>query len=316
MAVNSNINPNFPLPGIDQSSRGFRDNFSYAKQEIENLQSKQIQLYGDVVSDAITIDSGSGVVAINTQVLFHSVTVSGNQYGVLFNNSGIITTSTLYYDPATQNLGIGTSVPRESLDVYSGNIVLGNNTTGVVQIMTETATDLALGTNGSQIIYMNQVGMLGINMLPSRTLDVTGGEYDVARFTSTLASTDAAVRLRTAQTNSSVGWVVENENTYAGGIRADNNGFVSLHAGENPGSGLQNGSRALTINPVNQFVGVGTSSPTARLDVAGNLHVSGTITSSGIGAPTLLGSRSDNTALTNLIVLLSAAGLIVDGTTA
>ena len=34
----SNVNPNFPVPGIDQSSKGFRDNFSIIKEEIETLQ--------------------------------------------------------------------------------------------------------------------------------------------------------------------------------------------------------------------------------------------------------------------------------------
>jgi len=317
MAVNSNINPNFPLPGVDQSSRGFRDNFSYAKKEIENLQSKQIQLYGDVVSDPITIDSGSGVVSINTQVLFHSITVSGNQYAVLFNNSGIITTSDIYYNPTTHSLGFGTATPRESLDVYTGNIVLGNSSISRAKISTETPTDLVLSTNSNPVIYITHAGTVGIGtQTPGRVLDVVSPEYDVARFTSTLNNTDVGVRLRTAQTNSSVAWVVENENTYAGGVRSDSLGYVSLHAGESPGSGLQTGSQAVTIDPATKYVGVGTITPMARLDVAGNLHVSGTIMSDGVGAPTLLGSRGGNAALTNLITLLSLAGLIVDGTTA
>jgi len=66
MAVISRINPNFPLPGIDQPSKGFRDNFTVIKSEIEALQGKKIQLVGEVTSIPVMLDSGSGVVAIPT----------------------------------------------------------------------------------------------------------------------------------------------------------------------------------------------------------------------------------------------------------
>lgn len=66
MAVYSNINPNFPVEGISQSSSGFRNNFASAKQEIENLQSKTIQLTGVIVSNAVQMGSGTGNLLINT----------------------------------------------------------------------------------------------------------------------------------------------------------------------------------------------------------------------------------------------------------
>jgi hypothetical protein len=319
MAVGSDVNPNFPLPGIDQSSRGFRDNFSTIKKEIENLQGKQIQLFGDVVSDPVLIDSSSGVMSINTQVLFHSLTVSGNQHGMLFNDTGIITASSVYYDSANVRVGINTTAPRAAMDVFGGNIIVGNTNTLVIssstdaRIMTTTANKLTLGANNTSVLYIDDVGRVGIGQLPTRTFDVIGDDYDVAQFTSTLNNTDVTVRLTTAQLNNSVAWAVENQNSYAGGIRADVNGNISLHAGELPGSGLQDGSRAITINPVNQFVGVGTATPACRLDVAGNLQVSGSITVGG-SAPTVSGSRGANAALASLITLLAATGIIIDGT--
>lgn len=66
MAVNSRVNANFPLPGIDQPSKGFRDNFSIIKSEIEALQGKRIQLIGDVTGGPTTLDSGTGIVVIST----------------------------------------------------------------------------------------------------------------------------------------------------------------------------------------------------------------------------------------------------------
>lgn len=67
MAVNSRVNANFPLPGVDQSSKGFRDNFSIIKSEIEALQGKRIQLIGDVSSTATILDSGTGITVLVTQ---------------------------------------------------------------------------------------------------------------------------------------------------------------------------------------------------------------------------------------------------------
>lgn len=66
MAVNSRVNPNFPLPGIDQSSKGFRDNFTIIKQEIETLQGKSIQLVGDVTSALTPFDGGPAPVIVVT----------------------------------------------------------------------------------------------------------------------------------------------------------------------------------------------------------------------------------------------------------
>ena len=66
MTVVSRVNPNFPLPGIDQPSKGFRDNFTIIKNEIEALQGKRIQLIGDVSSAATILDSGTGGVTIAT----------------------------------------------------------------------------------------------------------------------------------------------------------------------------------------------------------------------------------------------------------
>lgn len=69
MAVISNVNPNFPSPGIDQSSKGFRDNFTIIKTEIERLQGKTISLTGDVAGGPVMIDSGTNNLVISTTSL-------------------------------------------------------------------------------------------------------------------------------------------------------------------------------------------------------------------------------------------------------
>jgi hypothetical protein len=62
----SNVNPNFPIPGLDQSSKGFRDNFTTIKTELENLQGTQIQLVGSVNSNVAVIGSGTNTIILET----------------------------------------------------------------------------------------------------------------------------------------------------------------------------------------------------------------------------------------------------------
>ena len=73
MAVFSRVNPTFPIPGVDQSSKGFRDNFQIIKTEIEALQGKTIQLTGDVNSTPVSVDSGNGPIVITTTSQFQQL---------------------------------------------------------------------------------------------------------------------------------------------------------------------------------------------------------------------------------------------------
>ena len=81
MAVFSRVNPTFPIPGVDQSSKGFRDNFQIIKTEIEALQGKTIQLTGDVNSTPVSVDSGNGPIVITT---------TGLVYRRSFSNSDLV----------------------------------------------------------------------------------------------------------------------------------------------------------------------------------------------------------------------------------
>jgi hypothetical protein len=64
----SNVNPTFPTPGLDQSSRGFRDNFTVIKTELESLQNKQIQLVGSVVSNVAVIGDDNNTIVLQTTI--------------------------------------------------------------------------------------------------------------------------------------------------------------------------------------------------------------------------------------------------------
>jgi len=101
MTVYSNINPNFPVEGISQNSSGFRNNFSAAKQEIENLQSKTIQLAGAIVSNPTQVGSGDGNIVIDTYYAVETVSSGTFTPGFTFATPGdssitIVSSSGIY----------------------------------------------------------------------------------------------------------------------------------------------------------------------------------------------------------------------------
>lgn len=176
MAVGSNVNPNFPVPGIDQDSRGFRDNFATIKQEIENIQSKTIQLVGGVVSDGpVIIDSSDDPIVINTTVLFSNVGISGNNYSLVYNNSGILTCSDIYFDSGNARVGINTSAPRGDLDLQN-EIYVGNSTISNLSDNLHVVSEqyVHLGGGGNVVLYLDTQGLVGVGKIPTVALDVQG----------------------------------------------------------------------------------------------------------------------------------------------
>ena len=94
MVVGSNVNPNYPLPGIDQSSRGFRDNFSTIKNEIENLQGKQINFVGGLFGTAnVSIGNGTSPIVINAVLNTTPYISSVNQNYFTVTSSNVLTMS-------------------------------------------------------------------------------------------------------------------------------------------------------------------------------------------------------------------------------
>jgi hypothetical protein len=121
MAVGSNVNPNYPIPGIDQSSRGFRDNFSTIKLEIENLQSKQLVFQGALLgTPPVIIDNSNSPVVINAHLNSSNITINGTTAnGVLFIGANLAVTSgnTFVFNSSTNRVGINIPTPLYTLDV-------------------------------------------------------------------------------------------------------------------------------------------------------------------------------------------------------
>lgn len=186
MSYTSQVNPNFPIPGIDQSSRGFRDNFSIIKTEIEYIQNKNIVLTGDVVGNA-TISEGGQDVVISTNVTVQGINysnsnvesyLSGNiTVGNLTVNGNVIVSGEIIstpFRPAFRVRGLG------STEISSGNILLQSSGDGI-------SVDHNVGSyynNSTGEFTVPYSGLYSIFLNVSPVSNVTAGSVSIRKNTS------------------------------------------------------------------------------------------------------------------------------------
>jgi len=173
MVVGSNVNPNYPIPGIDQSSKGFRDNFSTIKVEIENLQSKNIVLQGDATGNAI-IDSGTGDIVINTIVSVSNIAAATPNRSIQFNNVGVLDGDTLLTWNASNVLVIGSQTPDTYYTVDAGPTKIHNELLIYSDVGTSSFTIASAFAQNPTIainsVDSNSVGMANINISNADTV--------------------------------------------------------------------------------------------------------------------------------------------------
>ena len=280
MTVGSRVNPNFPIPGVDQSSRGFRDNFSIIKKEIESLQGKHIQIVGGLISDPIEIGSGDSDVVIPVSVNLTNIQAAGSNCSVQYNLNNQITGSEIYYKDG--RVGINTSLPMQVLDVV-GNIRANSGlpiTTLQVGILhanvAQASTSFSI--NGANLIVVDNTTLnVGIGTHPTSKLDILSSDTEVASFRATKNNSDNTIRFTTNQANATMGLVLEQRSANkVGGLRIDQSGNVSIHVNESMDANLSDASRVINIL-TNNNVGIGSMAPRAQLDVQGDAFVSGTL---------------------------------------
>ena len=129
------------------------------------------------------------------------------------------------------------------------NIVVGIGTTGVA---------IGLGTTSA-----------------TRQLDVAARAPDIARFYGGSNYTDSGIRITTDQSNSTAGIILEQRFADSvGGLRIDQSGNISIHAGASMDSQLSNSTARITVLPLG-MTGFGTENPQNNLHVVGGIRTTG-----------------------------------------
>jgi hypothetical protein len=224
----------------------------------------------------------------------------GSDGQIQYNNGGVLNgTSDLYYDDVNNRVGIGTTSPDYKLDVdgiiqASGNRPVAlDPTTGKLfidnkEIITLFSTAIKIGGIGSPdtiTFSPNNVnlatmksGKLGIGTTsPSSTLDVVGtveiSEIAATTDTDKFAVLDTGIiKYRTgAEVLSDIGAQASLTNPITG---TGTSGQVSFFNGTT----TQTGDDGLFWDNSNKRLGIGTTTPSEKLDVHGDTNITGSLT--------------------------------------
>jgi hypothetical protein len=171
-------------------------------------------------------------------------------------------TNAVYID-ASQNVGIGGTTPASNpkLSMYGGIRFMSTETaaatyTGIGSIVSD---NVSISTVGTEKVRIDSSGNVGIGTSsPGYRLDVLSGD--------TTASVGYAMRLRSNATATAATIQFTNSSV------STQNGTITV-----TDAGLMSFSGAVYINSSSN-VGIGNSSPTAKLDVTGAVKVSGQLT--------------------------------------
>lgn len=194
-----------------------------------------------------------GITKLNSvPFALHANTSSDNKWNV--NGNSI-------YNNNSGNVGIGTSSPGAKLDV-NGMAFFRNNTGGFV---TGGGTGIKISTENNK---GNIFGYDYTNFTPvDLTIQGEGGRLGIG---TGYPQADVHIYHPGNSSNLTIGGYESNFNTQLKlGTTADTSGYASIQAIRN--SGYNWGS--LVLNEAGGNVGIGTSSPTAKLQVDGNLRV-------------------------------------------
>jgi len=165
--------------------------------------------------------------------------------------------------------------------VTSGYLGFGNleiySVPNAVQFDSIGSLPISLQMDGNVAVGIGTSGVaIGLGTTPpTRMLDVGSQGLDLARFYGGQNHADLGVRLTTDQPNSTVGIILEQRFADSvGGLRIDQAGNVSIHAGASTNSQLSTSTARMTILPFG-MTGFGTSNPQNNLHVVGGIRTTG-----------------------------------------
>ena len=310
MTAGSNINSNYPIPGIDQSSKGFRDNFSIIKKEITDLQSKQLIFTGALAgTQSMIFDSGPGPIIVPGVVNASNLQIANNTVGAV-----------VYLD---SHLNFTAAYNLFNYNAVSNSVHLRGVNANKSLTFTTDANDAVVASSGNlqlmvndsvSVIYASDSGAVGINnTVPYAQLDVRSPTYMPAQFYSGLDTSDNAVRFTTDQPSATIGLVLEQRSAdTVGGIRIGTDGTISLHSGEPMDAGLSDTSKRLVILPSGE-IGINNAVPTYALDVNGDIATTNLWVGTSINYPD--GTKSTSASLLGQRQQITASNVNMAGTT-
>jgi hypothetical protein len=311
MAIGSKVNPNFPIPGLDQSSKGFRDNFATIKSELETLQITGIQLGGALTSPLYYLGT-SQIMVIDTTFNISDVRLPAPYNAIQYNKDGFLEGNVnLIFNDSTISVGIGTSLPDShyGLDVKKpirgvgelyisqqlpekvGNIII-ETTNGVVrtsnfntyaEIGTDGNISLDIVTDSTSRVFVSTTGNVGINTRePTATFNVLSKRTSIGEFYSTVSNQNSGIMVSTGGVGASASVGLETKiGNWSGGMRIDQAGILTFHTGEHCCENFNDDSFRVAITTIGD-VGIGTIQPQSRLDVNGSFRSSGITDTSDI----------------------------------
>jgi hypothetical protein len=191
------------------------------------------------------------------------------------------TTPKFFWDASAESLGIGTSSPS-SMNAGANQLVVGNGSTGqglTIYSSTTTAGSIhfADGTSGDtayrgQLVYNHNGDYMAIYTSASQAMRITSdGSVGIG-------TSSPSAKLTVVE--SSIGDIIQgtgvNNTDFRIGNHALNNGGIYINSQySNQDLRLQTqGSTRMTINSSGQ-VGIGTTSPSEKLEISGNAKASG-----------------------------------------
>ena len=252
MAVGSNVNPNYPIPGIDQSSKGFRDNFSTIKVEIENLQAKNIVLVGDATGNAI-IDGGTGEVVINTVVAVANVAAGGDDRTIQFNNAGALAGDINLTWNVYETLVVGDQMPDTYYWLDSGQAKIHdslllqgdvNNAVLTIAGVDSSYPVINLSSENNSGVGQANLNIANADTVTADTLNIQFNAVNAAQFN---ANGMAVGALYLAAAGAPTGYL----EVYADG-QADMGNFYSIYDNSDNGVRLQTAGANSTVGVVLQ----------------------------------------------------------------